>query len=257
MKLPSNLFAKGLKTRVKQIGLWLNLSNNISAEVVAAANFDWLVIDMEHSPNDLSTVLSQLQVFEAYSTTAIVRLDWNDFVQVKRLLDIGAPGLLFPMIQSVKDAERAVAATRYPPKGIRGVAASTRATRYGRVKDYTATVERETLVLLQIETIAALEQAEQIAAVDGVDGILFGPADIAADIGKVGEPMNEAVWKVIMPVARKLIKQGMPVGTLATDADFATILFNEGFSFVACGSDAALLANACDNLIENVKKGLS
>ncbi|MFT7137568.1 MAG: 4-hydroxy-2-oxoheptanedioate aldolase, partial [Akkermansiaceae bacterium] len=181
----------------------------------------------------------------------------NDTGAVKRLLDLGAPGILFPMIQSVQEATQAVAATRYPPHGVRGVSGATRATKFGRVSDYTARVADETTVLLQLETRAAVEQAEAIADVDGVNGIFFGPADIAADIGKLGKPMDPEVWALIKPAAQKLIAKGVPVGTLVLDPAFATELLNEGFTFVACGTDASLLAKASDHLLATVKGGLS
>ena len=171
----------------------------------------------------------------------MVRVEWNDAVAVKRLLDLGAPGLLFPMIQSVEEARQAVAATRYPPNGVRGVAGSTRATKFGRITDYASRIEQETTVLLQLETRAAVEQAEAIASVGGVSGIFFGPADIAADMGKVGKPMDREVWELIKPAAKKLKAKGIPVGTLVMDPDFASELLRESFTFVACGSDTCLL----------------
>ncbi len=257
MNLAQNKFLQGLTAGDPQIGLWITLSNNFAAEVVAPSGYDWALIDMEHSPNDHFSVLSQLQVFAAYDTVPIVRVEWNDAVAVKRVLDLGAPGLLFPMIQSVEEAERAVAATRYPPRGIRGVAGSTRATKFGRVTDYAARVEEETAVLLQLETASAVEQAEAIAAVDGVSGIFFGPADIAADLGKAGRAMDPAVWDLVRPAAQKLIAQGVPVGTLVLDPAFAVELLNEGFTFVACGTDAAILARGSDALLAKVKGGLA
>ena len=253
MNLPANPFARALKSRDKQIGLWISLASNIAAEVTAHAGFDWALIDMEHSPNDYRSVLGQLQVFAGSDTTALVRVEWNDTVAVKKLLDIGAQGLLFPMIQSVEEARRAVAATRYPPKGVRGVSGTTRATRYGRVKDCLGRVEDETAVLLQVETQAALDAAEDIAAVDGVDGIFFGPADIGADMGLLGNPMHPDIWARIRPVAKALMARGMPVGTLVTDPGFAAELMDEGFTFVACGLDTGLLARASDKLLADVK----
>jgi len=192
MKLAKNAFTHALAAGDKQVGLWISLCSNFVAEVTAPAGYDWALIDMEHSPNDYFSVLGQLQAFAASDTTAIVRVEWNDTVAVKRLLDLGAPGILFPMIQSVAEAEKAVAATRYPPHGVRGVSGATRATKFGRVTDYVARIEEETTVLLQLETRAAVEQAEAIADVDGIHGIFFGPGDIAADIGKLGKP---AFWR--------------------------------------------------------------
>lgn len=164
MKLMQNAFTHAITTGKKQIGLWISMSSPFSAEVVAPAGYDWTLIDMEHSPNDYFSVLGQLQAFAASETTAIVRPEWNEPVVVKRLLDLGVPGLLFPMIQTVEEAEKAVASTRYPPHGNRGVAGSTRANKFGRVTDYVARVEEETTVILQLETAAAVEHAAEIAA---------------------------------------------------------------------------------------------
>ena len=253
MDLEHNPFEAALKVGEKQLWLWISLCSGFGAEVTAPSGFDWALIDMEHSPNDFHSVLAQLQVFASYGTTAIVRPDWNDTVAVKRLLDLGAQGLLFPMIQSVDEAEQAVAATRYPPRGVRGVSGNTRANKFGRVTDYAASVDGETTVMVQLETTAAIAQAEAIGTVDGVSGVFFGPADIAADMGLVGQPMNAAVWDVIKPAAQALIARGVPVGTLVTDPNFAAGLLNDGFNFVACGSDTGLLAKASDALLETVK----
>ena len=257
IKLENNPFTHGIAAGEKKIGLWISLCSNFSAEVIATAGYDWVLIDMEHSPNDYFSVLSQMQAFAASDTVGIVRVEWNDAVAVKRVLDLGAPGLLFPMIQSVPEAEKAVAATRYPPRGVRGVAASSRATKFGRIKDYVTRIEDETAVLLQLETRSAVAQADAIASVDGVHGIFFGPGDIAADIGHLGNPMHPEVWELIKPAAQALIARGVPVGTLVTDGDFAVELLNEGFTFVACGTDTGLLAKASDALLNHVKGGLA
>ena len=257
MNFSPNPFRHAIANGDKQVGFWISLASNVAAEVSAHAGFDWVIVDMEHAPNDYLSVMGQLQAFEAAETVAMVRVEWNDSVAVKRVLDMGAKGVLFPMVQSVEEAEKAVAATRYPPRGIRGVAGATRATRYGRVTDYFARVEEETAVLIQLETVAAIEQAEAIAAVEGVDGIFFGPADIGADMGHLGQPMHPEVWEVIRPAAAKLRAMGMPVGTLVTDGAKAAELLNEGFTFVACGLDSALLARATDALVAQVKGGLT
>ncbi|WP_323764847.1 HpcH/HpaI aldolase family protein [Marinovum sp.] len=253
MTYPANSFTRALRAGQQQIGLWVTLGSNFAAEVVAPAGYDWALIDMEHSHNDYASVLGQLQAFAPYDTVPLVRVEWNDAVAVKRLLDIGAPGLLFPMIQTVEEAQRAVAATRYPPHGIRGVSGSTRATQFGRIADYTTRVEEETAVLLQIETQSALDRAEEIAAVEGVTGVFFGPADIAADIGLLGQPTSAEVWDRIRPVARRLMDKGMPVGTLVTDVALAAALLDEGFTFVACGTDTGLLARGSDALLADIK----
>jgi 4-hydroxy-2-oxoheptanedioate aldolase len=256
MNYPNNAFTHAIRNGEKQVGLWVSLCHGISAEIIATSDFDWVCLDMEHSPNDLATVMQQLQIFEGSGTTALVRPDWNDSVKVKRLLETGAPGLVFPMVQSVAEAEAAVAATRYPPHGIRGVAGSNRGNKFGRIKDYTSRVEQETAVIIQVETRAAIGLVEEIAAVDGVTGIFFGPADIAADMGMLGDPMNPAVWDLIWSAAKKLHAKGVPTGTLVLDPEFARKLLDDGFTFVACGTDAALLTKAADGLAAQVKSGV-
>lgn len=248
MKMQANPFLAAIRAGQPQIGLWISLANNYAAEVVASAGFDWLLVDMEHAPAEVATVLGQLQAIAPHGSTAIVRPPWNDPVMVKRLLDIGAPGLLFPMVQSVAEAQAAVAATRYPPQGVRGVAGSIRANQFGRVTDYYAKANDETAVILQVETGHAVAQAVEIGQVAGVDGIFFGPADIAADMGLLGQHMSDPVWHLILTAARKLMAAGIPVGTLVTDPAFAAKLLREGFTFVACGTDTNLLAKGADAL---------
>lgn len=257
MKLEKNPFTHAIAAKEKQIGLWVSLASPFAAEVTAPAGYDWALIDMEHSPNDYFSVLGQLQAFSASNTTAIVRPEWNDPVIVKRLLDLGVHGLLFPMIQTVEEAQKAVAATRYPPHGIRGVSGGTRATKFGRVTDYVGSVDAETTVILQLETAAAVGRAVEIGTVEGVSGIFFGPADIAADIGLVGQPMHADVWALIKPAAQALMDQGIPVGTLVMDTGFAAELLNDGFTFVACATDTMLLAKASDAALAAVKGALT
>lgn len=255
MKMPENSFLKALRSGDKQVGLWVSLASNYAAEVTAGAGYDWLVVDMEHSPGDVQTTLGQLQAIAPYPGTAIVRTPWNDAVMVKRLLDIGAQGILFPMVQTADEARAAVAATRYPPDGIRGVAGSMRGSRFGRISEYYARANDETAVIVQVETRAALDQALEIGTVAGVDGVFFGPADIAADMRMIGQPLHNDVWARIMPAARALADRGVPVGTLVTDPAFAAQLMRDGFTFVACGTDTGLLAKAADGLLARMRQG--
>lgn len=251
-----NKFLQGLRNGDPQVGLWVSLCSNLAADVVATAGYDWALLDMEHAPSEIGIAMSQMQAFGAGTTSTIARPMWNDPVVVKRLMDVGAQSLLFPMVQSVEEAQLAVSATRYPPQGIRGVSGTTRANHFGRVTDYFDNVHNETCVLVQIETMHALEQVEAIAAVDGVDGVFFGPADLSADMGKLGQITDAGLWETISNAAKAVNKVGKPAGTLVMDADRASRLINDGFGFVACGSDLGLLARGADNLLKSVRAGI-
>ncbi len=254
MNFPANSFTQGLAEGRKQVGMWVSLASPFASEIVASAGFDFAVIDMEHAPNNVDSVLGQLQAFAPHPTTAIVRPPWNDAVMVKRLLDIGAPGVIFPMVQTPEEAEAAVAACRYPPRGIRGVAGSTRANQFGRMPDYFDRVEEEMTIIIQVETLDAIACVDEIADVDGVSGIFFGPSDIAADMGHIGKPMTPAVWDVIRPAAKRLADRGMPPGTMMGDLGFASDLLNDEFAFVACATEAVALARAMDATVKTMRE---
>lgn len=250
-----NAFKAAIAERQRQVGLWLSLSSGYAADVLADVGYDWLLLDTEHSPSDLGTVLCQLQALEAGSSTAIVRPAWNDPVLVKRLLDIGAQGLLFPMIQTPEEAAAAVAACRYPPRGVRGVSMGMRGSRFARTKDYFDKAEDEIAVLVQVETREALDQVEAIASVDGVDGVFFGPADIAASLGQLGNILNDDLWNTILEAAAKVHALGKPTGTLIGNTGRVKQCFDGGMSFVACGSDLNLMARGAEALLARVKEG--
>src|SRR5688500_10449027 len=171
MELPRNAFKRALQAGRAQIGLWSSLSSNYTVEVVAGAGFDWILLDTEHSPNDLENLLTQLQAAAPYPSHPVVRVPWNDMVTIKRVLDIGAQSLLVPYVQTPEEARNAVAFTRYPPAGVRGVAGTTRATRFGRVQDYAKRAHEEICVLVQVETEAALGGLEALCGIVGVVGV--------------------------------------------------------------------------------------
>jgi len=257
LELPKNTFKQALAEMRPQIGLWSTLSSNIASEVLACAGYDWVVIDMEHSPNEIPTVYTQLQSYDPSPTSAVIRLPWNDPVVVKRVLDIGAFSLLFPMIQTVEEAEKAVASTRYPPRGIRGVSLNQRGNRYGRIASYVKEFENELCITVQIETRAALERVEDIAAVDGVDGIFFGPADLSADMGYLGQPGHPTVKEALSDGLAKCRQAGKPAGILtAVEADSIHWL-KEGYVFVAVGTDTAILGRGADALLARIKEGIA
>jgi 4-hydroxy-2-oxoheptanedioate aldolase len=247
MDLPVNKFKHALKAGKPQIGIWSSLSSHIVAEVLGGAGFDWVLLDTEHSPNELPMVQQQLHAMTEGSATPIVRVPWNDMVMVKRFLDIGAQSLLLPYVQTVEEAKNAVAYTRYPPRGVRGVAGATRATRYGRIKDYFKLVENELCLLVQVETRKAMANIEAIAAVDGIDGVFIGPNDLSADMGYLGNWQHPEVWKVMEEAAKKIRNAGKAPGILVGEADGKRCL-DMGYLFVAVGADVGLLARGAEAL---------
>jgi 4-hydroxy-2-oxoheptanedioate aldolase len=248
MELPVNTFKRALKAGDRQIGLWCTLANAYALEVVAGAGFDWLLIDTEHSPNELDMVLSQLQAVAAYPAHPVVRVPWNDMVTIKRFLDIGAQSLLIPYVQNEEEARTAVAHTRYPPDGVRGVGGTTRATRFGRIKDYARRASEELCVLVQIETRTALDNLEAIAGVDGVDGVFIGPADLHASLGYAGETSRPEVKELIDDAIRRIGKSGKASGVLTGVEADARRWLDLGCQFVAVGLDASILARESEKL---------
>ncbi|HUH84163.1 MAG TPA: HpcH/HpaI aldolase/citrate lyase family protein, partial [Stellaceae bacterium] len=211
-ELPPNRFKRALAEKRPQIGLWLMLASPAATEVAAGAGFDWLLIDMEHSPNELPDIAHHLRAAEGGTAEPVVRVPWNDPVMVKRLLDIGARSLLFPFVQSAEEARRAVQATRYPPAGIRGFAGTTRANRYGRIPDYAKRAADEICVLVQCETRKAVAEIPAIAAVDGVDGIFIGPSDLAADMGHIADTQHPEVQAAILAAGKAIVAAGKAPG---------------------------------------------
>jgi 4-hydroxy-2-oxoheptanedioate aldolase len=246
--MPQNRFKRALAAGQRQIGFWLTFASPGVTEASAGAGFDWLLIDMEHSPNDLPDVVHQLRAAEGSTAEPVVRVPWNEPIMVKRLLDIGARSLLFPFVQSAEEARRAVAATRYPPAGIRGFAGTTRANRYGRVAGYHNRAHEEICVLVQCETRKAVAEIPAIAAVDGIDGIFIGPADLAADMGHLADTQHADVQAAILEAGKRIRAAGKAPGFLSLREDETRRVLDGGFLFVAVGSDAALFARQTDAL---------
>ncbi|MGE5792976.1 MAG: aldolase/citrate lyase family protein [Bacteroidota bacterium] len=253
MDLPANPFKRAIKAGKPQIGLWLSLSSHYSAEGCAGSGFDWLLLDSEHSPNELDMLLCQLQAIAPYPSHPIVRIPWNDMVTIKRVLDVGAQTLLIPYVSSVEEARAAVAATRYPPLGVRGVAGTTRATRFGRVKDYAKRAHEELCVLVQVENQPGLDSLEAIANVDGVDGVFIGPADLHASLGYPGETANPAVLPKIDEAIKRIRACGKAPGILTPDEKLARHYLGLGTLFCAVGADVGLLARGSEALAAKFK----
>jgi 4-hydroxy-2-oxoheptanedioate aldolase len=254
MDLPRNAFKHAIAAGKLQIGLWCSLCSNITAEIVSHSGFDWLLLDTEHSPNELPDVLSQLQAVQSGTASAIVRPAWNDIVLIKRLLDIGAQSLLIPFVQNAEEARAAVAATRYPPGGIRGITGSGRASRYGRVKDYLKHASSEICLLVQVETKSALDQIEKIASVDGIDGVFIGPNDLSASYGHLGNWGHADVQAALKDAVTRLKKIGKPAGILTPNEEEAKRFIDWGYTFIAVGADLGLLARGADALAKRFKE---
>jgi 4-hydroxy-2-oxoheptanedioate aldolase len=251
--MPRNTFKRGLREGRQQIGFWCTLASAYAAEAVAGSGYDWLLLDTEHTPISIEGVLHQLQALAAYDVSPIVRPASNDTVLIKRLLDIGVQSLLIPYVQTVEEARAAVAAVRYPPKGVRGISSLTRATRFGRVPGYAARADEEICVIVQIETVPTLERIEAIAAVDGVDALFVGPGDLAATLGFPGEPGHPQVKRVVEDAIRRIRAAGKPAGILTPDLAFAHTAIACGSLFTAIGSDTAILARGSENVLSNFR----
>lgn len=241
MDLPKNTFKAALAEGRQQIGLWCAIPGSGHVESLAGCGFDWLLIDTEHTVVDHATVLAMLQGVAPYPTHAVVRPGWNDAVEIKRLLDIGAQSILVPYVQNAAEAAKAVAAVRYPPQGIRGVAGITRASRYGQVSDYVARANAEICLLVQVETAEALRNIEDIAAVEGVDGIFIGPADLAASMGHPGNLDHPQVKAAIIDAIKRIRAAGKPAGILSLDPAFVAQSIAAGTIFTAVDVDSAVL----------------
>jgi 4-hydroxy-2-oxoheptanedioate aldolase len=219
------------------------------AEILAGADLDFVVIDMEHAPNDLDEVLGQLQAMGGGRPHAVVRVPTNDRLAIRRLTDIGVDSILVPMVGSAEEARHAVDSALYPPQGIRGMAGSTRASEYGRWPGYIAEANAGICVLVQIESRSGLDSLEAILAVPGLGGILVGPADLSASLGFVGQPDHPEAVKAIERIVKATQAAGLPVGTIATDSKTIEVYLQMGMNFLAVASDVSLFVRALDETL--------
>jgi 4-hydroxy-2-oxoheptanedioate aldolase len=251
--VPTNHFKRAISSGKSQIGFWCSLASNVSVEILAGSGFDWLLLDTEHSPNELPQVYSQLQAVMENDVHPIVRPAWNDMVIIKRFLDAGVQTLLIPTIQTREEAERAVAYTRYPPKGVRGYASASRSSRFGRIDDYHTKCEAEICVLVQIETKKGLDNLDDIGSVEGVDGVFIGPGDLSAGLGYLGQTSHTDVRKVIEDAIGRIRKAGKAPGVLTGIEEEARAYIGAGCLFTAVGSDSGLLARGSEKIAQLYK----
>ena len=256
MPVSENRFKTAIREGRPQIGLWLDMADALSAEIAGCAGFDWLVIDGEHGPNDLRSILAQLQALAASTAEPVVRAPIGETWIIKQLLDIGARTLLVPMVDSARQAEALVRAVRYPPHGVRGVgAAVARASRFNTVPDYADTASDGICLLVQAETRAAIADLANIAAVDGVDGVFIGPADLAADMGYLGRMDAPEVQAVIEEAIGTIVGAGKAAGILTFNEKLNRRYLELGASFVAVGADVTEFSGALRSLASRYQAG--
>ncbi len=258
MEFPINLFKQALKEGRPQIGLWATLADAYATEAIAGTGFDWLLIDAEHAPNDLRSVLAQLQAAAPYPVHPIVRPPTGDVVLIKQLLELGAQTLLIPMVESAEQAAAMVAAVRYPPQGVRGVGSGiARSGRWGAIDNYAHQANAQMCVLLQVESRKGLDNLAAIAAVEGVDGVFFGPADLAASFGLLGQPDHPEVVAAVRAGITAVCGAGKAAGVLTMDPTLSRRYLEDGATFVAVGVDITLMVQACRALAAAFKPRLA
>ncbi|MEO8755006.1 MAG: aldolase/citrate lyase family protein, partial [Casimicrobiaceae bacterium] len=252
-KLRENLFKRRFRGGAKQPGLWLTLESTTATEVLAGSGYDWLLLDMEHTTVDPSQIAAHVRAAHGGTAELVVRIPWNEPIMVKRLLDAGVRSLMFPCVQSGAEAAAAVAATRYPPHGIRGVSGNMRANSFARVKDYAQTYRDEQCVIVQLESPKAIAAIEEIAAVDGVDALFIGPNDLAATMGYFGQPGAPEVKALITAAIPRINRTGKAAGILNYNIAEARALFKAGVDFIAVNSDTGILARHSEAILAQVK----
>lgn len=254
MDMPVNRFKQRLHNREVQIGLWLGLANAYCAELAANAGFDWLLIDGEHAPNDVRGMLGQLQAVAPYPSAAVIRPVIGDTALIKQVLDIGAQTLLVPMVESAAQARELVRAMRYPPQGIRGVgSALARASRWNSIDGYLDQADAQMCLLVQIESLQGLANLDAIAAVEGVDGVFIGPADLSASMGHRGNPGHPDVQAAIEDAIARIRQAGKAAGILSADEKLARRYIELGAGFVAVGVDTTVLMRGLQGLVGKFK----
>lgn len=244
-ELFSNPLKARLKANEKLAGAWCQLASPMTAELLSKAGFDWLLLDLEHGPGDILNLISQIQAMASGPALPVVRAPWNDFVAIKRILDAGAYGVIIPYVNTRSEAEAAVRACNYPPKGIRGIAASPRIAGYGlNLNQYLQRANDELLIITQVETAQAVENLGEILQTNGLDGVFIGPMDLAASLGHLGNPAHPEVQAVIRRVEDIVLKSDRALCTLAAGFEQAKILFDKGYKLVTLMADGVALAKA-------------
>ena len=249
MPAPTNTFKQKLLLGQQQIGFWLAMGSPNAAQIAGGAGFDWLVIDAEHGPNDITSLVSQMHALQGSAANIIIRPPVGETWMIKQLLDIGCQTILVPMVDTAEQAKQLVQAMNYPPKGIRGVgAALARASHHNRIPDYLQTANNQVCLIVQIEAQRGLDKLADILTVDGIDGVFIGPADLAADMGYLGQPAAEPVQEAICAAINQIVAAGKAAGILMAVPELVQHYLTLGATFVAVGTDVTSFATATDTL---------
>jgi 2-keto-3-deoxy-L-rhamnonate aldolase RhmA len=246
-----NYIKDKVKNKEKIAAAWAQAGSNITAEILAEAGFDVVIIDHEHGPGDIPTLITQIQALKGEKAVPFVRAPWNDFVQIKRILDAGAYGLLIPYINTKQEAEEAVKAVRYPTAGIRGVAGSVRAAHYGNdPMKYISTANKEIFVMVAVETYEAVSNIEELISVEGIDGIFIGPTDLSSSMGHLGDPSVPEVQEAIRQIETVVIPSGVSLSTISGSFEDAKQKFERGYDMITLMSDTSTLSKIACGLIQ-------
>ena len=235
------------------VGSWVMSASPLVAEAMGCAGFDWAVVDMEHTPLDQMEVIHLLQAIAGTSMVPITRGPWNDTVMVKRVLDAGAQTIMFPFVQTVAEAQKAVAAAKYPPSGVRGMAGMSRGSRFGTVKDYFKLANEAVSVIVQIESPEAMAHVQDIASVDGVDSLFFGPGDLSGAMGHIGNLMHEDVIKLMADGVKRCHAAGKTVGTVGGTPEAVAVYRAMGFDYIGCASDLGLMMRSFATVLSAIR----
>jgi 4-hydroxy-2-oxoheptanedioate aldolase len=254
MELKKNRFKQAIQSGKRQVGLWSMTRDPAQTEMLAGCGFDWITLDCEHTPNHIDRVLSMLQAIAPYDTEAVVRATHLDAAEIKLLLDTGARNIVIPYVQTVEEARLAAAAVEYPPKGIRGIASATRASRFGAITDYAKNARDDICLIVQIESAEAMTRIEEIAAVDGIDAMFIGPADLAASLGHPGDVKHPEVQEAIVEAITRITRAGKPAGFLSGDQEMLDKVVAAGGVMMGIDIDIMLLQRAAKARLQTCRK---
>lgn len=255
MPAPMNQFKQKLLAGQQQIGFWLGMGSPNAAEIAGGAGFDWLLIDAEHGPNDITSLISQMHALQGSQSSIVIRPPVGETWMIKQILDLGCQTVLVPMVETAEQAKQLVQAMNYPPQGIRGVgAALARASHHNRISDYLQTANHQVCLLIQIEAQRGLDNLDEILSVDGIDGVFIGPADLAADMGYLGQPTAQPVQQAVRTAIEQIVAADKAAGILMAVPELVQEYLELGATFVAVGTDVTSFVKATDSLVAQYKK---